>query len=223
MRQILLNLVGNAVKFAENGAVLVNVDVAGDPGDERVGIHIAVSDTGIGIPSDALVQLFQPFSQADGTMSRRFGGTGLGLSISRQLANLMGGDIGVESEEGAGSTFWFASAFDVMRTASSPLPHPAIEGRHVLLVSDRALSRQAVVEDLEGWGMQVVVAEDVRTGVAYLCGPGEHLPMVDAIVLDIDGRTGHAVDGARELAWHVRRPDRADRAARPSRGYLTAR
>jgi two-component system, sensor histidine kinase and response regulator len=110
VRQILLNLLGNAVKFTDNGRVVVRA-VSVDLSDDAVVVRFDVRDTGIGIPADVLPQLFEPFSQADRSASRRFAGTGLGLSISKRLVELMGGEMGVESAPGAGSSFWFSVPF----------------------------------------------------------------------------------------------------------------
>src|SRR5690606_32418474 len=105
IRQIITNLVGNAVKFTDSGHVFV--DVGGEALDEDVLLRIAVTDTGIGIPQDKLAQVFDKFSQVDASSTRRHEGTGLGLAITSRLVALMGGEMGVESTEGEGSTFWF--------------------------------------------------------------------------------------------------------------------
>jgi two-component system, sensor histidine kinase and response regulator len=123
LREILINLVSNAVKFTDRGAVLLRIDLQEEKEGE-IGLHFAVSDTGIGIAADALDRIFRPFVQADGSMTRKYGGTGLGLAISKELVGMMGGQIGVESELGKGSTFWFTArlertGFLVGQTASN--------------------------------------------------------------------------------------------------------
>jgi PAS domain S-box-containing protein len=151
VRQVLVNLVGNAIKFTERGSVRITVQRVQDhsgPGSVRC----AISDTGVGIPADKLPVLFQKFSQADGSSTRRYGGTGLGLAISKQLVQLMGGDIGVESEHGRGSTFWFT------------LPLPTAEqmdesvGRSTTATETTELAPQAA----SACGL-ALVAEDGRT------------------------------------------------------------
>jgi protein-histidine pros-kinase len=122
-RQILLNLIGNAVRFTPTGEIVVRVSVE-PAADGRVLIRMEVKDTGISIPAPAMPNLFTAVSQADSSTMRRFGGTGLGLAIARRLANLMGGEIGVESEEGKGATFRF--------TASFPMDRPLREPRAIL-------------------------------------------------------------------------------------------
>jgi signal transduction histidine kinase/CheY-like chemotaxis protein len=111
LRQILVNLIGNAIKFTRAGSVTLRVGLEGRFGDRSI-VRFSVIDTGIGIPADARAKLFQPFTQADGSTARRFGGTGLGLAIARRLCELMGGTIGLESEEGRGSVFWFTAQLD---------------------------------------------------------------------------------------------------------------
>src|SRR4029453_527574 len=136
LRQILINLCGNAIKFTERGSVTVSVDAA--PTENcRTKLRLEVRDTGVGIPADRVHTLFKPFSQVDASTTRRYGGTGLGLSIVRRLSELMGGEAGVESSEGAGSTFWFTACFDVasergVGVASTPAVTSDQAGKRIL-------------------------------------------------------------------------------------------
>lgn len=167
IRQVLLNLTGNAIKFTEKGEVVVVVRSKSDP-TGTVTIHFEVRDTGIGISEEALSRLFQPFAQADGSTTRKYGGTGLGLAISRRLVELMKGEIGVSSEFGAGSTFRF---FTPVKHAHhlDPAPHRAsVARRRVLIVDDNATNRSVLHHQLEAW--------DVRDGVAS--GPTEALVLL---------------------------------------------
>ena len=157
IRQILLNLTGNAVKFTAAGEVVVRVSLlAAEP--ESVRLRFAVRDTGIGIPREKQGMLFQSFTQVDASTTRKYGGTGLGLAISRQLATLMGGEIGLESEPGRGSEFWFTAQLGL-----PPQPAPAappLQGVPLLVVDDNATHRSALRRRLEGWGASVAEAPD---------------------------------------------------------------
>ncbi len=151
LRQVLMNLGGNAVKFTERGEVTVHARTV--PGDAAV-LRFDVLDTGIGIPSDRLHRLFQSFSQVDASTSRHYGGTGLGLAISKRLVELMGGEIGVESEPGKGSTFRFTARFRPApeRPGSVVRPHDALTGVRVLVVDDNATNRFVAAEMLRSFG-----------------------------------------------------------------------
>jgi len=166
LRQVLLNLVSNALKFTERGGVSIRVDMAAPDL-----LRFAVADTGIGVAPEARPRLFNHFAQADTSISRRFGGTGLGLAISKKIVLLMGGDIGVDSGLGEGSTFWFtmplapsAEATEVPRT---PTPEEGdLAPLHILLVEDNAINSRIAVGMLESRGHDVTVASDGREALA---------------------------------------------------------
>ena len=155
LRQILTNLVGNGVKFTSEGEVVARVELAEDRG-EGVLLRFEVSDTGIGIEADALGSLFDPFTQADGSTTRRFGGTGLGLSITRRLVSLMGGNLGVESSAGEGSTFWFEIPLARQPRGARPAAELVadLRGARVLVVDDNTTNRTILRRQLSGWGMR---------------------------------------------------------------------
>jgi signal transduction histidine kinase/CheY-like chemotaxis protein len=168
LRQVLVNLVANAVKFTEQGEVEVSVE-AGQREGSRVWLHVAVRDTGIGIPREQQRRIFEPFTQADGSMTRRYGGTGLGLAISAQLVTLMGGRLSVDSAPGRGSTFHLAVPLGVGATAPPPAPDArALAGVRVLVVDDHETNRRLLVETLSQWGMRATAVPSATAALAAL-------------------------------------------------------
>jgi PAS domain S-box-containing protein len=193
LNQILLNLVGNAVKFTERGEVIVRVNarpLSNPPpaglaaGDHRFELHFSVRDTGIGIAPEHRLNLFQAFSQADSSTSRRYGGTGLGLAISKRLVEMMGGRIWVESELGRGSNFHFTVP---VRSVTGAVPlylapeQPRLSGRRVMVVDDNGTNREIVGRQITSWGMTPVAASSAKEALGLLRG-GER---VDALVTDL--------------------------------------
>jgi signal transduction histidine kinase/CheY-like chemotaxis protein len=162
LRQVLLNLGNNAAKFTQRGEIVVSVTVLAQDGD-TVQLNFEVRDTGIGMSADQLGRLFQPFSQADASTSRRHGGTGLGLAISRHLVSLMGGALAVDSVLGQGSRFHFSLRFGRQREASEPAPSPrtsSVSGTRVLIVDDNACAREVLADMSEAFGMATQSAAD---------------------------------------------------------------
>lgn len=156
IRQILLNLLSNAVKFTEQGDIVVAVSSQPLP-DGRYEFHFRVEDTGIGIPAERMNRLFKSFSQVDAATTRKYGGTGLGLAISKQLVEMMGGRISVESEVGVGSTFHFTIVANAARVPQRPYlrrHQPQLVGKQVLIVDDNALNRRILTLQTQSWGMQ---------------------------------------------------------------------
>jgi len=161
LRQILTNLSGNAVKFTQQGEIAVRASLVAETATEAV-VRFSIKDTGIGIPQDKLGLLFDKFSQVDASTTRQYGGTGLGLAISKQLAELMGGEVGVESQEGKGSEFWFTARLGKQvagEQAESPPPADLREVR-ALIVDDSATSREILTTRLASWGMRPSEVQD---------------------------------------------------------------
>jgi CheY-like chemotaxis protein len=195
LRQIVLNLLSNAVKFTDRGEVELTVTgqpVTTGPGAARWSIVVEVRDTGIGIPPDRMGQLFQSFSQADASISRRYGGTGLGLAISRRLAEVMGGSLSATSDgvAGKGSTFRLT-----IETDAAPDMAPAesvrlvdLADKSVLVVDDNATNRRIVVTLLERWGMTVQATGSPREALAWVSGGRRFdLAVVDMHMPELDG------------------------------------
>jgi two-component system, sensor histidine kinase and response regulator len=184
LRQVLLNLAGNAIKFTEQGEVVLRAQQARED-TTHVEVRFEVADTGIGIPPEAQRSLFQAFSQADSSTTRRFGGTGLGLAICRQLVGLMGGQIGVESRPGHGSTFWFTVRFArAAAAADTPLVPAALAGLPVLVLDGHASGRAALQATLERWQMTVATTGSSDEALATLrgwaaAGKGPVMALVD--------------------------------------------
>ncbi|HSB69907.1 MAG TPA: GAF domain-containing protein [Candidatus Methylomirabilis sp.] len=194
LRQILLNLVGNAIKFTEAGEVIVRVEAA-SPAGEALALHFAVTDTGIGIPPAQQQQIFQPFTQADGSTTRRYGGTGLGLTIASRLVELMGGRIWLDSDPGRGSTFHFTARF-ALPAAGAPPPAPAaplsLDDLPVLVVDDNATNRRILAETLSRWRLRPTVVSEAAAALTTLeqaAAAGAPFPLVllDAQMPDLDG------------------------------------
>jgi two-component system sensor histidine kinase/response regulator len=188
IRQVLYNLVGNAIKFTEKGGVAISVAPAarqrGGPGKPRFLLRFDVADTGIGIPPAVMSTLFEQFTQGDPTVARRYGGTGLGLSISRKLAALMGGTIGVASEEGQGSQFWFTAALTPARGAPEALPPPDLGGMRVLVVDDNAINREIIEKQLKSWHAEPESIADPKIVIAAALTAARDKQDFAAAVLD---------------------------------------
>ena len=174
LRQVLMNLLGNALKFTSNGDVSLNVFPGEDGGNNEISLRFEIRDSGIGISPDKQREIFSAFSQADGSTTRKFGGTGLGLAICRQLVGLMGGEIGVESREGAGSVFWFTGVFPVGnadKVAALPGESAIIDESlrftaRVLVAEDNATNQIVARGMLEQAGLRVDMVENGREAVA---------------------------------------------------------
>jgi len=184
IRQVLTNLMGNAVKFTEEGHVLVAVSSVGH--DERTErMRIAVEDTGAGIAKEKLGILFEKFTQVDGSTTRRHGGTGLGLAISKQLVTLMGGHIGLESQPGRGSTFWFTLPLELdVEARPEPVPISDLRGLRVLIVDDNEVNRRVLDEQMTNWQMRSTGSPGGEPALADLRAAREAGDPYDFVLLD---------------------------------------
>jgi PAS domain S-box-containing protein len=203
LRQVLMNLVSNAIKFTEKGEVVIRVQ----PGTQPPWVEFSVTDTGIGIPPEVQTRLFRPFTQADVSTTRKFGGTGLGLAICKQLVNLMGGEINLESTFGQGSRFFFNLPLPVASAPPTreapPPPVQPIEGRHLLVVDDHPTNRKVVRYQAVRWGLQVEEAASGAEALTKMHQKDYAVVLVDMNMPEMDGLTlGRLVKQDQELA-HV--------------------
>ena len=206
LRQILTNLAGNAIKFTEHGEVIIEVrraenatnhaergvafSSAADPDGTR--LHFSVKDSGIGIAADAQGRLFQPFTQADNSTTRRFGGTGLGLAITRQLVQMMGGEMGVQSSLGAGSTFWFTMCLPHAANNLTAPERSDLTGMRVLIVEDNITNRVVLEHQLSSWGIGADCEENGqhaldRMRAAAAIGTPYRLALIDGKLPGLNG------------------------------------
>jgi CheY-like chemotaxis protein len=199
VRQVIVNLVSNALKFTKEGEVKIRVAVENSSADS-VALKVAVIDTGIGIPVAAQQTLFNAFTQADGSTTRKYGGTGLGLAIVSQLVGLMGGSLGVASEEGKGSEFWFTTNFQIANDASDIDNETKIskETMHfdakVLLVEDNPINQMVAQKMLEKVGLKPVLANNGVEALKLLDEQSFDLVLMDCQMPELDG-----FDATREI------------------------
>ena len=205
LRQILVNRIGNAVKFTARGEIVVQIAIDEDKPD-RMLARFSVIDTGIGISAQGRASLFMAFSQVDSSRTRKYGGTGLGLAICKQLAELMGGQIGVESTVGRGSTFWF-TAWLIKQPAKVQgefVPVRELSGRRICIVDDYETNRKVLESHSRHWGLEVLSAADGPHALTMLQAAAARREPCDVAIVDMHMPK---MDG---LRWH-----------RPSRPILT--
>ncbi|WP_310494007.1 PAS domain S-box protein [Dechloromonas sp.] len=196
LRQVLLNFAGNAVKFTQKGSISIAGELLGTDGEEMT-CRFSVSDTGIGIRPEDTARLFNAFEQLDSSTTRRFGGTGLGLAIARHLAELMGGEVGVESTPGVGSRFWITARLGVARDEAAPIPENVQQGQlkgRVLVVEDERINRDIAVELLTSVGLEVVTAEN-----GLLAVDRYKQSNFDLILMDIQMPELNGLDATRQI------------------------
>lgn len=204
IRQVLINLLGNAIKFTSQGSVTLVANV-GQKSRGKIELEFLISDTGIGIPNERIPDLFVPFAQVDGTIARRFGGTGLGLAISKQLVELMGGNIGVRSNLGRGSTFYFSIPLLVEESAQQELPifdSPFI-GARVLVLGPLVQLNASILEALAGFGCETMEAQNVETALSILANAKAAKCPVQVLVVDDELPGGDSTDLRKALIGKV--------------------
>jgi signal transduction histidine kinase/CheY-like chemotaxis protein len=183
LRQVLMNIVGNAVKFTQQGEIFIKVELSGDGKNDGFELCINVRDTGIGIPADKMERLFKPFSQVDSSTTRKYGGTGLGLVICQKLVGLMGGHIDVKSEVGEGTNFSFTIKAEVATGGKSSqlINDVSVEGKHILVVDDNETNRTVLKNQLEKWNMLPELAASGREALEIL----RHRAPFDLVLTDM--------------------------------------
>jgi two-component system, sensor histidine kinase and response regulator len=185
LRQVISNLIGNAIKFTDDGEVVVRVELLQQKSDAELALRLTVRDSGIGIAPEAQARIFEHFSQADSSTTRRFGGTGLGLAICRRLLALMHGSIRVQSELGRGSSFIVELCLPrSQRAKPAPLPSQALAGKRVLVVDDNSTNREILEQQLTGWRMEVVCVEGGARALEVMAQAAPQRPF-DLAVLDM--------------------------------------
>jgi CheY-like chemotaxis protein/HPt (histidine-containing phosphotransfer) domain-containing protein len=193
LRQILVNLVGNAIKFTEKGEIIIHAELMSNP-ERDVEIRFSVQDTGIGIPRERQEAIFERFSQVDSSTTRKYGGTGLGLTICKQLVEAMGGSIGVDSVEGLGSTFWFTVSFKKQFDADQEptMGSVDLQNVHILIVDDNATNRMILTKSISAYGCRAAVAESGQEALemvqaAHAAGDPYQVMLLDMQMPGMDG------------------------------------
>jgi signal transduction histidine kinase/DNA-binding response OmpR family regulator/HPt (histidine-containing phosphotransfer) domain-containing protein len=184
LRQILINLVGNAIKFTSHGQVVVSVSVAAEY-EQHCVVSFSIQDEGIGISPEKLGKIFEPFEQGDISTTKSYGGTGLGLTISKNLVELMGGSISVASELGTGSTFTFTARFSVQHNSQPVFIEQSLNGRTALVVDDIAINRELLSNFLATWGISATLAENASEAMKILAEASRQANLFDFVLVDV--------------------------------------
>ena len=208
LRQILVNLIGNAIKFTEQGEVVLTVSMEDEPDRATAAssnayrtLRFEVSDTGVGITPEQQAKLFQPFTQADGSTTRKHGGTGLGLSICKRLVEMMGGRIGMDSKAEGGSVFWLTVRFPLQPDGVQPVATipAALRGRRVLIVDDHATNRRVLEQSLRGQGVMYESAENGYQALEHLRHAAGRQTLFDLAILDMQMPGMDGLELARQI------------------------
>ncbi len=204
IRQVITNFVSNAIKFTDQGEVIVRVTVERQHGN-KVELKFSISDTGIGIPIDVQQKLFQPFIQADGSTTRKYGGTGLGLTISKQLVEMMGGKIGLESTPGSGSTFWFTLPLELQERSEPAVPVnlPAL---NVLVIDDNKTNRLILMQHFASWGMKADEANDGDSAMTFVEHSLQRTSPYQLIVVDMQMPAMNGLDVVKKIKTVMSQP-----------------